>query len=243
MIRFELHVSPNFRGGELFADFESKDYGDLISNMEYCWNRSGLHHSKGEIFVHAYIYIDNQEQRVQCGYYTIDSDGDLIAHSSEDAEDELVEFWESLGINFHSTPDDELFEAKVKKLFEHATQEKNASKLPNSPENVLGKWLLATLEIYSYRIENFNEVQVGFSTAAILNLAKKHNKIFQMFEWLVGENGKEFLTRKDYSPIGSMIFAEVDQIKNTYQGNPTEKDIEKYLQEKYRPLHNEPKLY
>jgi hypothetical protein len=242
MIRFDLYISPNFRGGQHYTYFDAKDYKDLVSWLKHHWRRTGFHSSSGEIFVHATVKVGGKSQQVNCGYYVFDSDGAFSPLSSKDAEDEIVEFWESLDINFDKTGDEELFEVKVTKLFRKVKSENKANLPINSPENVLGTWLLKLVQMHGPDFYSFGEVQAGFMTAAVLNLAKTHKKTFQMFAWLVGENGKEFLNREPYQPIGSRISIELERIMNMHNSKPTEADLNKYIDSNFIPSELQPKL-
>lgn len=57
MIKFDLYISPNFRGGQHYTYFNAKDYKDLVSWLKHYWRRTGFHSSTGEIFVHATVNV------------------------------------------------------------------------------------------------------------------------------------------------------------------------------------------
>lgn len=243
MIRFDLYTSPNFRGGQHYTYFDAKDYKDLVSLLKYHWRRTGFHSSTGEIFVNATANVNGKLQKVSCGYYVFDSDGAFSPLSSKFGDDnQVIEFWESLGIDYDSTGDDELFEVKVKKLFRKVESENKATPPTNSPENVLGTWLLKLVQMHGPDFYSFGETQAGFMTATVLNLAKTHKKTFQMFAWLVGSNGKEFLNREAYQPIGSRISNELERIMSMHNNRPTEADLNNYIDSNYIPSELQPKL-
>ena len=242
MIRFDLYISPNFRGGQHYTYFDAKDYKDLVSWLKHHWRRTGFHSSTGEVFVHATANLGGKSQQVNCGYYVFDSDGIFFPLSSKDPENEIVEFWESLGVDFDSTGDEELFEVKIKKLFRKVAAETKANRPTNSPENVLGTWLLKVVELHSPNFYSFGQAQAVSKAAAILNLAKNHKRTFQMFAWLVGENGTEFLSREPYQPIGSRISSELERIMRLHNNNPTEADLNNYIDSNYIPSELQPKL-
>jgi hypothetical protein len=125
MIKFDLYISPNFRGGQHLTTFDVKDYEDLVLALKKYWNRSGLHKTTGEIFVNTTIEIKGSKRNIKCGNYVFDPDGDLYALSEKDSDNDIVEFWESLGVDFYESDEEELFEVKVMKLF---NQEKPSNK-------------------------------------------------------------------------------------------------------------------
>ena len=109
MIKFDLYISPNFRGGEHFTTFEVEDYEDLVFVLKKYWNRSGLHKTTGEILVHTTIELKGSKRQIACGNYIIEPDGDLYALSEKDNDNDVVEFWESLGVDFYDSYEEELF--------------------------------------------------------------------------------------------------------------------------------------
>ena len=243
MIKFDLYISPNFRGGQHYTYFNAKDYKDLVSWLKHYWRRTGFHSSTGEIFVHATVNVGGKAQQVNCGYYVFDSDSIFFPLDSKFGDDDhMIEFWESLGIDYDSTGEEELMEVKVKKLFRKVAAERKANPPSNSPENVLGTWLLKLVELHGPNFYSFGEVQAGFMTAAVLHLAQTHKKTFQMFAWLVGENGKEFLNREPYQPIGSRISSELERIMSLHNNKPTQADLNNYIDSNYFPSELQPKL-
>ena len=63
-----------------------------------------------------------------------------------------------------------------------------------------------------------------------------------MFAWLVGENGKEFLSREPYQPIGSRITSELERIMSMHNCKQTESDLNNYIDSNYIPSELQPKL-
>ena len=68
---------------------------------------------------------------------------------------------------------------------------------PNSPDNLLGKWFyeIETYEIDHDLIGSEQEyVLAKGALAHILDFSDQHNKLIEMYNWLISEQGNSFLS-------------------------------------------------
>ncbi len=228
MIKFDLYISPNFRGGEYFRSFQTSNFDDLVSQLKHYWFRTGFHSSTGEISVFTSLEISGARKNIQCGYYVIEDDGTFFPLSSKDHEYEIEEYWEKLGVNFDTTSDEDLFEVKARLLLE-----------PNGPTRLLGSWIDAMWDAsYDTEIDEYCEKNdVSFeghgqpALAHVLSFAKDHSKLFEMFEWLATNEAANFLSNSRYLPLGKELMTEVEKIKIDARDHAKSKeDISKFLE-------------
>lgn len=238
MIKFELYISPNFRGGQYFTSFQVSSHKELLSSLKNYWYKTGFHSSTGEIFVFTELEINNTKKSVECGYYVFDEDGAFLPLSSKDSDYEVEQYWEKLGINFDNTSDEDLFEIKTKLLLE-----------PNGPTRLLGTWIDAMwdasydFEIDAYYEENGIESQ-GYGKPAlahILDFAKSQNKSFEMFEWLATTEAATFLENDRYLPLGNELLVATkqlvrDSLKSTSNKEELLNFLDAYVEENQIPL-------
>jgi len=118
MIEFNLYASPNFRGGTYYTSFSADNFFDLKDSLKYYWKKIGFSNETGEIFLFAKISISAVVKELPCGYFVFDKDGDLVAMLEDDEDEDINNYWSSLGFVSGSFSDPEAnFEEKINLLF------------------------------------------------------------------------------------------------------------------------------
>ena len=228
MIDFNLYASPNFRGGNYYTTFSANDVADLKGWLKHYWYKTGFSSAAGEIFIFAKIKVSEVINELPCGYFVYDSDGELMAELSEDSEDAISEYWDSIGFNADGYGDAlNNFETKLELLFNI-----------NNPHRVLGVWLTKITDNYledEIEGDNFNGASI---LANILSFASEHGVAPKMLAWLQSKQGKEFLLSRDgYSPASQKLLDEIARInKQNEFAAPSKVRLEKYISEKYKEL-------
>lgn len=225
-IKFDLHISPNFRGGQYFTTFSASAVEGLKDSLKHYWYRTGFSSATGEISLFAKIKVNDRIDKLPCGYFVYDSDGELQPEPGESHEDEVNEYWRSLGAN-----EGDNFEEKLELLLN-----------PNNPHRLLGTWLTRVTDDYlDSRIEgeNFDGTSI---LANILDFANDHKVAPQMLAWLQSPKGIKFLeSRDEYDPASGYLS---DELARLTKGSALTSDamITKYIKENYRELGGKPKL-
>ena len=109
----------------------------------------------------------------------------------------------------------------------------------NSPEQLLGTFLSRS----STRYIDVNRTITGKDAkqhlAHILAFSYKHQKLHQMYLWLISTAGREFLSRPEYQPFGELIIEELDVIKSQYKESRYLKRINQEAMAKNMPITQE----
>jgi len=86
----------------------------------------------------------------------------------------------------------------------------------NSPENVLGDWLIGMsdeIQSLAFVIDDYEKTRSAL-LAIVLDFSNKNKKLMEMYFWLKSDDGKEFLYRDEYQPAGGMVAGELDVIND-----------------------------
>jgi hypothetical protein len=80
---------------------------------------------------------------------------------------------------------------------------------PNSPENLLGPWLIMMDDfMFSHRVEDRDTTPPLYAiTAHILDFADQKGKLVEMINWLATDDAKEYF--KNASSFSSDIYSEL----------------------------------
>ncbi len=119
MIEFDLYISPNFKGGTYYTTFSADSLETLKDSLKYQWNKTGFSSDTGEIFLSAKIIVNESINKLPCGYFVFYRDGELMAMLEEDSNDEINDYWISIGFESDNFGDPQIdFEKKLTLLFQ-----------------------------------------------------------------------------------------------------------------------------
>jgi len=93
-MRFDIHLSRNFKGGQYLKSFNANSSTDVLGQMKDCWSQSGVNNTNAEAFLFA--DIDGSSNMHELGTFAFDSDDDLSWEMNLDDADKLSK-WTSLG--------------------------------------------------------------------------------------------------------------------------------------------------
>lgn len=198
MIKFEILESLNFRGGNHYCYVYADEPNKVIEELKDAWYSSGIHRHGGELFLCAFIKdANNREIELFIGSCSVDSDEELYS-SFEFPYDEVDKSqWHSLGI-FNEGINGSNFDDVLETLFDC-----------DSPDRVIGSYLYKVSKLYK-GLPTKDKKDFGKNVVAdILNFAKTHNKLHQMYEWLRSKSGIEYLESNDYLDPAGILASQV----------------------------------
>ena len=197
-IKFEIDTSLRFKGGIHYSFVYADDVNEVIEALKDAWYQSGIHRHGGELFIYAHME-DSEDKEISLflGDCSVDPDGELCTDFVfPDNEDEIAD-WYKLGLFV----EDDGFESVLEALLD-----------TSSPDRVLGSYLYKVSTMFPELSDDLKSNLGAYVLADILNFAKLHNKMKQMYDWIISEEGKNFLTWQDsYCEVGEKV---VDFIEN-----------------------------
>jgi hypothetical protein len=202
-IKFEILESLNYRGGSHYEYVYADDTNEVMEALKDAWYQSGIHRHGGELFLTAHMNdSDDKETSLFFGHCSVDSDGELYSvfefPSSESERDD----WYKFGL-FVEDVDGDYFEPALEAFFDSS-----------SPDRILGSYLYKVNKILPELNSDLKNNIGAYVLADILNFAKLHNKMKQMYEWIVCQEGKNFLTLQDsYCEIGEKVVGFIENHK------------------------------
>ncbi len=205
-IKFEIDESLDFRGGSHYSFVYANDVNDVVEALKDAWYQSGIHRHGGELFLTAYLNDpDGKEIALFFGHCSVNADEELYSvfefPSSESEKDD----WYKFGL-FVEDFEGDYFEPVLEAFFD-----------TSSPDRVLGSYLYKISKLFPKLSDDLKSNLGLYVLADILNFAKLHNKMNQMYEWITSEEGKKFLTLQDsYYEVGKKV---VSFIENQKIGN------------------------
>ncbi len=213
-IKFEIDESLNFRGGSHYSFVYADDVNDVVEALKDAWYQSGIHRHGGELFLTAYLNDpDGKENALFFGHCSVDADEELYSvfefPSSESEKDD----WYKFGL-FVEDFEGDYFEPVLEAFFD-----------TNSPDRVLGSYLYKISNIFPKFSEDLKNNLGAYVLADILNFAKLHNKMHQMYEWIISKEGQNFLTLQDsYYEVGEKVVGfieneKIDDLENFIEKN------------------------
>ena len=90
-MNFDIHISPNFRGGQHFASFDADSADKALAAIRNAWSRSGLCTDTGEAFLFATIKAGDDTKRFELGTFKFYEDGDMYFEISS-FDDDFTDF-------------------------------------------------------------------------------------------------------------------------------------------------------
>lgn len=200
-IDFEILESLNFRGGNHYDFVYANDANEVIEALKDAWYQSGIHRHGGELFLTAHMNdSDGKKTELFLGHCSVDSDGELYSVFEFPSSESERDNWYKFGL-FEEDIDGDNFESALEAFFDSS-----------SPGRVLGPYLYKVAKIFPKLSDDLQSNLGIYVLADILNFAKLHNKMKQMYEWIISEEGKNFLTwRESNCEVGGDV---VDFIEN-----------------------------
>lgn len=95
-MNFDIHISPNFRGGQFFTSFEADSVDKALTAIKNAWFRAGLSADTGEAFLFAPIKAVDETTKFELGTFKFYEDGGMFFDISS-FDDEFTEFLDSIG--------------------------------------------------------------------------------------------------------------------------------------------------
>jgi hypothetical protein len=87
---------------------------------------------------------------------------------------------------------------------------------PNSPDNLLGTWLRLNITNFYERGHGPVEDVGDMLLANILDFADDHEKLEQMYDWIISSKGVSFFSNKDLKPFGEEINRSMDRLDSNF---------------------------
>ena len=167
--------------------------------MKDAWYGSGIDRHGGELFLAAHLNdSDGKETALFLGNCSLDSEEDI--YSAFDFPRSESDDWFRHGL-FVDDLDGAFFESVLEIIFN-----------TTSPDRVLGSYLYKVNKILPELNSDLKNNIGAYVLADILNFAKLHGKMKQMYYWIISEEGKKFLTsQKSFLTVGEKV---VDFIEN-----------------------------
>jgi len=213
MIKFEIAESLNFRGGNHYCYVYADEPNEVIEELKNAWYSSGIHRHGGELFLYAFIKDENnREIELFIGSCSVDSDEDLYSSFEFPYDEKDKSPWHSLGI-FDEGIKGSYFGDVLETLFNY-----------DCPDRVIGSYLYKVSKLYEGLSAKDNKDFGKNVVAEILNFAKAHNKIDQMYDWLRSKSGIEYLESNNYLDPAGILASEVVLV------NPIE-NLDQFIQE------------
>jgi hypothetical protein len=232
MIKFEIEVSKNFRGGNHYCFFEASSVSEVLLQLERSWNDAYLNSKNDEAFLLAHPFISGKSMSLMIGDFVIDEDMNFTGMSSHGFYEWSDQRWEELGFNFSDGDDEkseELFEQKIRFLFEK-----------NSPDKLLGSWLV---KLNRLEFDTGDLLAESVFAAHIIKFSDTENKLIEMYNWLISEEGKAFLLSNDrFHSDAFFIISELQNAAAPDEDLPTNdsekllKNLRNFAEINYQPL-------
>ena len=199
-IKFEIDTSLRFKGGIHYSFVYADDVNEVVEALKDAWYESGIHRHGGELFLKAHMDdSEDNEISLYLGDYSVDEDGELYSEFVfPDNEDERAD-WYKLGLFV----EDDGFESVLEALLD-----------TSSPDRVLGSYLYKVSMMFPKLSDDLKSNLGAYVLADILNFAKLHNKTKQMYDWIIAEEGKKFLTSQgSYFTAGKKVVSFIENQK------------------------------
>ena len=95
MIRFDISVSPNFKGFREYNFFELDDKAELINILKSHWNNTGLTHETGEAYLKVTFSYNGRIITLPLGTFVFYKNGDFFIQLDFD-DDRIAAQWEAI---------------------------------------------------------------------------------------------------------------------------------------------------
>lgn len=123
----------------------------------------------------------------------------------------------------------------------------------NSPENVLGWWLVKmsdSFQDFGYGGDEYDNICCGL-LANILDFADRHEKAIEMLQWIISSEGTKFLDKKEYQSAGNMVSIKTDVLcgyiwdneGDVYPDSEEEKEETLKIMRKWIDMYAQPSKY
>lgn len=213
MVTFEIFESTNFRGDVHFCYAFADSTNEVTEELKEAWYSSGIHKQGGELFLNALISDNSKKVRsLALGSCKFDQSNQLYSTFEFPKYDK--DDWHSLGL-FVEWLDGCNLERILEEFFKEDT-----------PDRVLGSFLYRAIGAQK-RMGAKSKVNFGAALlASILDFAKQHEKADAMLQWLLSNEGTQYLQ-------GDSVFSQTaSQLLHALHQSPIT-DIDKYIK-KYK---------
>lgn len=199
-IKFEILESLNYRGGNHYSFVYADDANEVIEALKDAWYQSGIHRHGGELFLSAHMNdSDGKKTELFLGHCSVDSDGELYSVFEFPSSESERDNWYKFGL-FEDDIGGDNFESALEAFFDSS-----------SPSRVLGPYLYKVAKIFPKLSDDLQSNLGIYVLADILNFAKLHGKMNQMYDWLLSQEGKNFLTSQDsHFEVGEKVVAFIE---------------------------------